>query len=335
MAKDVKVIISLSKPTGRIGFGIPLILTTKATDAVPYTECNNIDEVKALFDDSAAVYKAAQLLFMQDNAPAKIAVCASLDKATDAIDKLCNKGWRQLVIIGLNDADKPGESTLEEVGACLEAKQDKMLFCHVGDVSELANLKAYSRIFAMVYANEEDDFYPEAAVVGATAGKEVGSITYKNMILKGVEPLELTSAELDAIHAEGGCTVIEKAGDIVTSEGVVCSGEYADIIDAQDWLIQQIEYRTQRTLNMNDKVRYDNRGIAQLEAVCVTVLKEGYANGMIADDENGKPDYTVDYGKREETDPNDRLERRYTLGRFRFALAGAIHSAGINGEIEI
>jgi hypothetical protein len=56
---------------------------------------------------------------------------------------------------------------------------------------------------------------------------------------------------------------------------------------------------------------------------------------MIADDENGKPDYTVDYGKREETDPNDRLERRYTLGRFRFALAGAIHSAGINGEIEI
>lgn len=335
MAKDVKVKITLNKATGKIGFGIPLLLTTKATQAVPYTECSDIDEVKALFADSTPMYKAAQLLFMQENRPATIAVCASTEKATDAIGKLWTKAWRQLILVGLNNPDKTGESTLKEVGTYMESKGDRMLFTTVSDASKLADVKDCERVSAMVYATEELDFYPEAAVVGATAGYDVGSFTYKNIIVKGVEPQELTDAELKAIHDAGGYTIVEKAGCVVTSEGIVCNGEYTDIIDAQDWIVQQGEYRTQKVLIQNTKVPYDNKGIALLESIMVTVLKEAYENGMIAVDADGNPDYSVSYGRREETDPNDRLVRRYVLGKFHFALAGAIHEAEINGEITI
>ena len=86
MAYDVKVSIDLAKPLGVLGFGIPLVLLENADSAVDYTEVSSLTDVKeAGFDATSAVYKAAQLMFAQNHAPKKIAVCAVTGAATTAL----------------------------------------------------------------------------------------------------------------------------------------------------------------------------------------------------------------------------------------------------------
>lgn len=333
MVSDVKVIINLAKPTGKAGTGIPLILAGKETTAVPYTVCGDIDEVKTLFAETTTVYKMAQLLFMQDDAPEKIAVCGSLDGSKTALEKIWDKNFRQIMIASLGEE---GEDTLKTISDYVEAKKDKLLFVTINSLSDISTLIEPERTIAFKYGTTEKPA-PEAvaALVGATAGLTAGSFTYHDVILKGLEPEEFTTAEFTSYQDKNVICFVEKAGDNVTTDGKSLSGEFIDIIDTKDWLVREIEYRTQRVLNMNKKVSYDNRGISQLESVAVGVLKEGYENGMIAVTDDGLPDYYVAYAPRSETDPNDRLVRLYKLGKFGFGLAGAIHNVQVRGEISI
>ena len=84
MAYDVKVKIDLTKPMGKIGFGIPLILSEEAAEDNAYKECRNLSEVAAAgYNSSSDVYKTAELIFMQENAPGKIAICSTTETATE------------------------------------------------------------------------------------------------------------------------------------------------------------------------------------------------------------------------------------------------------------
>lgn len=333
MASDVKVIIDIAKPTGTAGFGFPLILAGKETSPAEYAECYDIDEVKTHFAEGTTVYKAAQLIFTQDSPPEKVAVCGSADAATTALGGIWQNGFRQIIVTSIG---AEGEDSLQDIAEYVESKGDKMLFVTVKDLSEVASLTTQDHTVAFQYY-EGDSAKPEAvaALAGYVAGKAPGSLTYKNLMLKGLNPLPLSDSQIVAATEKNVITFVTKAGDSVTTEGKVLSGEYADIIDAKDYIIQQIEYQTQRLLNTSDKVPYDNNGIAMLESVCVNVLQDAYNNGMIADDEDGLPNYSVNYAPREETDENDRVVRKYVEGSFTFALAGAIHEAEIRGTITI
>lgn len=168
-----------------------------------------------------------------------------------------------------------------------------------------------------------------------SCGRVAGSFTYKNMPLTGVTAQALTDTQIDAIHAKGGITFIAKAGDNVTSECKVAGGEYIDIIDSEDYIIQQLAYKTQKLLNSAGKVPYDNNGIAMLESVAVDVLQGAYNGGMIDTNEDGSPAYTVSYALRADTTAEDRSKRQYLGSRFSFALAYAIHRVEITGSITV
>lgn len=331
--KDVKVVIKLEKVVKRLGFGVPLLLEGKATKAIPYTECGDIDEVKALYAEDTATYKAAMLIFKQEEPPEKIAVCSVTTTVVEALDDLMAKGWRQLLVMSEGQAD---ESTLKDIADYLEVHNDKMYFANVSDLSKLTAItpKDYEHTVAFYYPNA-DVVCPVAALVGATAGKDVGSFTYKNQILLGLNPLELNSTELNEVHEAGAITFVTKAGDNVTSEGKTLGGEYIDVVDSKDWIVQQIEYKVQKTFNYSDKVPYTNNGINQLDSVVVSVLKEAFDNGMIAEDDEGLPTYYTDFAKRTETDKADRVVRKYIGGEFGFDIAGAIHEAHFTGYINI
>lgn len=350
MAKDVKVTINLAKAATGVGFGYPLIFEGKATKAIPYTECATIDEVIRVVggitasDNESAVstkteaakktgiYKAALLLFMQSNAPATIAVCATTDVATTGLAGILHFGWRQLVVVS---SDVEGEDARKDISNFIEAT-GKMYFTSVASATDASAIGTNDRTVVMVH--EDDDttvVFPEAALVGATAGKPVGSVTYKNQKLKGLTARVLPESELTAIHDANAMAFVLKAGDGVTSEGMAMSGEYVDVIDAQDFIIQNIENNVQKTLNNADKIPYDNVGISILENTTASVLKEAAENGMIATNDSGVYDYSVSFKPRSATKASDRAVRRYPEGSFRFALAGAIHTAEINGTIEI
>lgn len=338
MANDVKVVIDIQKAAGTIGFGIPLIIEPDASTAKSYTECKSLaDVVKAGHTTDSNIYKAAALMFMQDNAPATIAVEATTDTLATWLADVANtsKAWRQLV---------PLTAPTNALLTAFESLDGKIAFWGVEDYAKLATLTATGLDRSMVFVCGADPVREEetavvirqAALVGATAGREAGSFTYKNMILKGIPPLDLSDTEIEQIHEKGGVTFITKAGDNVTSEGKALGGEYMDIVDSKDYIVQQIVYRTQKRLNTSAKIPYDNNGIAQLENEAITVLKDAANMGIIAyDTEAGNYLYSTNYALREDSTAEDRTARKYIGGSFSFELAGAIHTVEVTGEIII
>lgn len=333
MANDVRVKIDLIKPVGKPGIGIPLILEENATAPVAYTEATEInDVVTAGFAVTTDVYKAAALIFAQANAPKKIAIYATEDTAVNALadKKLTSKDWRQLIVVNSGET----ASTISAIMAAIEALDGKMYFAGL-DVDDDTAITAtgINRTVLFYCTATEAAPVPVAALVGEAAGRDAGSFTYKNLILKGIEPQDLSDEEIKEIHRKGGITFVTKAGDNVTSEGKTAGGEYIDIIDSEDYCIQQITYNIQKALNANGKVAYDNNGIPILESVVVNVLQTAYNNGMIASNEDGTPNYSVSFAKREDTTEEQRVSRVYSGGTFTFALAGAIHEVEITGTI--
>ena len=322
MANDVKVVIELTKASGKIGFGYPLILAANESKAIAYTEVRSLTEiVNAGFTAGSDVYKAAQILFMQNDAPGKIAVCGATGTAVEALPGLLGEGWRQLIV---TDHE---EETVTAVSNYIEACGKYCMYFTVGEAGASANERT------VMIAYDDGAIFPEAALVGATAGMDAGSFTYKNIILKGVTAQAYTDSEVAALHEKGVITILRKAGDIVTSEGITLSKEYADIVDTKDWIIEQIAFRGQSLMNRVPKLPYDNRGIAALEGETVSALKVAADMGMIAVTDDGTYDYSVNFASRAECDANDITARHYNGGQFRFVLAGAIHEAEITGEV--
>ncbi len=332
---DVKVNIDLAKPIGTVGFGVPLILIENAKAAIEYTEVSNVDEMKdaGVLETSIAL-KAAQLLFSQPNAPKTIAVYAVTGGAVAALNdaKLASKSWRQLIVISEGD----DETSISEIITAVEALDGKMYFANLSvDDGATITTSGLRRTVLFYCTPTEAVPVPVAALVGESAGRAAGSFDYKNMMLSGVPAQDLTDAQIDNIHKKGGITFVAKAGNNVTSEGKVAGGEYIDIIDSEDYIIQQLAFKTQRVLNTSAKVPYDNNGIAMLESVAKGVLQDAYNNGMIVTNEDGTPGYSVNYALREDTKETDRSNRKYMGGSFSFALTGAIHEVNITGSITV
>ncbi len=334
MALDVRVVIERKKAVAGEGFGVPLVFAGFCAAEVPYTECASVDEVAALFGQGSAVAVAAGRMFGQALPPPAVAVYGGVGSALSSLPGVWDRNWRQLVIATDEDA---GEDSIAAIAAHVDAAGGKIYFARASALEEVSgegrDITLYRRVYCMYHPGA--DVCPEAAVAGFAAGRPAGEITYKNLMASGVAPCDLTDAQV-AEAAERGCyCVVVKAGDVVTTGGKTGVGEYLDVVDAEDYVVREIERRTQKALNAAPKVPYDNNGIALLESVCVDVLADAFANGIIAVDGDGLPDYAVDYKPRSETRAADRAARRYVEGSFTFALAGAVHEAVVHGVIEI
>ena len=336
MALDVNVTIKLSDAGGAVGFGVPLILISKADSAIAYQEFSDLDELPdAGYAETTTAYKLFRLMKMQNNKPRMIAVAQVTGKAAEALADYKGKVRQVVTVLG-----ESGDSTPAEVAAYVETTDSMTYFPIVAAAAGLAVFKSFDRTFAGVHSAATQDL--AAAVVGATAGLEAGSFTYKNIIIKGVDPDQLSESAINEIDNTSksattgyGYTIQAKAGDIVTTEGKAGSGEFLDITDSFDWIIQNIGYRCQKALNNEPKLPYDNRGISILEAQTNGVLKEADNMGIIAHDDADVPTYATNFGSRSEASPADRSDRAYKLGRFSFELAGAIHTAQINGAVTV
>lgn len=329
---DVSVNIKLSEVLGKSGNWFPcLYVIDSELEADKYDEYKSLAQLvdtesdKTTYASDTDVYKHASALFEQNDRPEKIAVLAQKSFSASTMESYLGKGWRQLILVGTH-SDKV------KVAEYIETT-DKMVFVGIADDSELTtfynSVKTYDRTVIVYHT----DATAVSAVVGATAGLSAGSFTYKNMIIKGIEALEWSAEDLEGIHNKGAITIVEKCGDIVTSEGIVASGKYADIVDSIDYVIQNVSYNTQKTFNNNKKIPYTNNGISLLEIATHEALKDAYNNGLIADKEDGTPDYEVSFALRSETTEADRASRVYPYGTFSFALAGGIHKVIVNGTV--
>ena len=330
MASDVKIIINMAKSIGSVGFGCPLILEEKASSAVEYKEVTSLEGVvTAGFAATTAVYKAAQLMFMQEHAPEKIAVCG-VTTAADAwlgVESNMSKDWRQLVVVN------SGEDTTDvsKIMAAIEAQElyPKIFYANLPyeDETEIT-VDGVERTVLCYYTPTEDVPVPVAALVGEIAGLEVGSYTLNNMTVKGIPGLDLSAEEIEAVHDKGGITFVISAGDVVASEGHTAGGSFVDNVDGNDYIKQQLEYKTQKVFNNNLKVPYTNAGIAMLESAAIEVMTDAVNKGIVES-------FEVNYLLRENTTEADRAARRYVGGNIAYSMAGAIHKIEINCELSV
>lgn len=328
MALDVKIIINTIVPIGSVGFGCPLILEENATTEIAYKEVSSLsDIVEAGYTAESKVYNAAQLMFMQNHGPEKIAVCSTTQAAADWLNVETNlsKNWRQLVIISGSDAVTAHANVMKVIEA--NTAYPKMYYANLDYDDETAfTVKGIERTVLFYYTPTEDIASPVSALVGEIAGLEVGSYTLNNMVVSGINGLELSESEIEALHKKGGITFVVSAGDVVASEGITAGGFFVDNVDGNDYIKQQLEYKTQKVFNNNLKVPYTNKGIAMLESAAIEVMTDAVNKGIV-------DSFTVNYALREQTAEADRAARKYIGGNISYSVAGAIHKIEITCQV--
>ncbi|MBP2002572.1 hypothetical protein J2Z69_003658 [Paenibacillus shirakamiensis] len=328
--KDVNVIIDIKRPTPVVGFGKPLIIGSGAA-AKAYTSYSNLEEVERDFAKNTEVYKAATAIFIQEHRPSEVAV---MIKKTDDpweafLASVFDKDFYFLISTSSTLAN------IQAIADAVEANDSRQFFASSSSLVDVATLKAKKYKNTTVFYHTHVDNYPEAALVGEAGSKPVGSITWKGQRLTGVLPLDLTANEVKAIENAGALTYVNKAGDAVTSEGKTLSGEWVDVVHAKHYTIHSIEYEVQKLFNnaRNQKIGYDNTGIAQIEGAVRNVLQRCLLQGVIARGEDGSGLYSTQFITREQITAIDRASREYNGGSFEFELSGAIHETTIRGLV--
>lgn len=336
---DVIVNIDIKKTVGlNVDFGKPLIIA-ELTSAVAYKEFESLEEVKETYtgttDAEKKVIAMAEMIFSQEHKPEKIAIacCAPAEESAstpalvDLLNSVYDKDWYYLLSVD-NDQD-----TIIALADVIEANKRKMYVTRTSTSTVLEAIKAKEYTRTVVFYHEPVGEYADAGLVGECGARTVGEITWKFKTINGLTPADYSQKKVDDIHADGGICYVTKAGDNITSEGIVVSGEYIDVINAMDWIQFNIEYRVQKLFNSNPKVPYTNNGIAMIENEVVGVLQTAYSNGIIAENDDNIPEYSTNFPGRSATTEEDRQKREYNLGSFEAALQGAIHVAVIRGYI--
>ena len=337
---DVIVDIDIKSATGlaTTEIGKPLIIAELAS-AVAYQEFKSLEDVKEIYtgttDAEKNVIAMAEMIFKQEHKPKKIAIacCAPAEEGTDTpalvdlLNSVYDRDWYYLLAVD-NSQD-----TMIALADVIEANKRKMFVTRTSTSTALEAMKAKDYARTVVFFHETVGEYADAGLVGECGARTVGEITWKFKTINGLTPADYNQRKVDEIHANGGICYVTKAGDNITSEGIVVNGEYIDVINAMDWIQFNVEYRVQKLFNSNPKIPYTNNGIAMIENEVIGALQSAYNNGIITANDENIPEYSTNFPGRSETSEEDRKKREYNLGSFEAVLMGAIHFAVVRGYI--
>jgi len=339
---DVEIVITdQTRPLSQRGFGLPLIFGT--SKAHPYTEYTSLSAVAEDFDATDAEYLAAQAMFRQSPSPSKVAI-HSIERTTPEAGDLAaalnalvqnHNDWYWLVFAprAHEGADDLGDLADWVAAAGKFAVVTNEAGASAADIVAQATAMNTSRV--VYFAHTDPRQYPDAALVGRMAPLQPGSATFKFKTLDGITEAGFTTTEIGQLHDAGVITYVSKFGVLQTSEGFVTDKTYADIQLAKDWLKARMEERVSRVLFVNEKIPYDNIGIAQIIDPIRTTLQQAVGLGIVARADDGSGLFTVRAPRREDVDPNDRANRILPDVYWDAVLAGAIHKVKVTGVVRV
>lgn len=301
--------------------------TDKATGAF-YREYSNIDALaKHGYDEASGVYAKASAYFAQDKHSDKVAVLdLSADKMHDALGAFWYFDWT-FAILSKPIADA---NSLTDLSNIFETNKDHFLVLQSTDPTGFTKLVGQNYTIGLVHDATEP---MDSAFVGAIAMLPVGSTNWKFKTLNGITPDTLTATEIDAIdnaHVIGYVTVF---GKDQTTAGRALSGEYIDTLHGVIWVKTKMEASLEKLLQDNSKIPYEQRGINMILATGTQVLNEASERGIILNDENGKPDFTITASGRNQQSAQDLSNRHYGGLNFTYHASSAIDSITVHGVV--
>lgn len=235
--------------------------------------------------------------------------------------------------------DASGDQTdLAALAAIIETKTKLMFFnsndaviptAPTTDIAGVLTAAEYDRSPNMYSATAS--VFPIAGWVGGQAPKDPGSITWKFKPITGGTPDTLTTTQLGYIHGKNCNTFETVAGlSMITSDAVVPSGEYIDIIRGTDWLQVRMQEGIFTVLYNSDKVPIDTSGIATIGSIVEYWLAQGVSKGLLAEGS-----ITVTLPKIDDISAADKAARYLRTITFTARYAGAAHKVGITGTIGV
>ena len=192
----------------------------------------------------------------------------------------------------------------------------------------------YENVWLGWKASDDEWFDAGMGSVAAAADldAENGAITWANKQLVGVAVTELTESQKNNIISSNGEIYVEIAGRGVTLQGMVVSGEFADVQTTLAWTKARSQEAVFAVIATNPtKVPYTNAGIASIGSALLGVLRAGVKIRHFSGDNPDLPSVTTPTSLSVSTaDKNARILRN-VIGNAQ--LAGAIHT--VLGDINI
>lgn len=259
----------------------------------------------------------------------------SVSDDLDAIE-LANNEWYALAYTGRTP------STVESIANWVETRikifgtassDSDIIDLQAGENSSIAailNASGLVRTFVMYHQDADFDF-PEAAWFGRVLPTEPGSVTWKFKSLNSITFSELTTNQSKNARDKNANTYEFIGGVAITREGTMAQGEFIDIIRGVDWLQARIQEFVYQLLVNSPKVPYTNAGITAVESEVRRALTLGVTNNFIADD----PQFVVETPDVSDVSPTDKANRILRNVTFNATLAGSVHAVEINGVVTV
>lgn len=184
---------------------------------------------------------------------------------------------------------------------------------------------------AVLYHQDADTDFPDAAWMGLCFTYDPGSETWKFKNLKSQSTSNLTTTQSFNALGKNANTYEFVGGVGITQNGTSGQGEFLDITRGSDWLKSNIQNLVYTVLVNNQKVPYTDGGIALIQSQVQRALQQAVDQNFLSDDP--APIVTVPLAA--SVPSIDKANRVLRNVNFTGTLAGAIHSVIIQGTLSV
>ena len=203
-----------------------------------------------------------------------------------------------------------------------------MLTTSSSDIGSFNKTNSFDRNF--VFYNGTDSSYPELALLGANLPMDAGSINWKFTQLSGATPDNLSDTAIVNLKAKN-INYFETVGgvNILSSDAVMGSGEYIDIIMGIDYMQTQLAQSIFGGLVAVRKLPITDPGIQ---------LAKSWINNVLVDCVNKTiitSDYTITVPKASDISTADKGSRLLEGLTFSAPLQGAANYVGVAGTVSV
>nr|WP_285843039.1 DUF3383 family protein [Metabacillus litoralis] len=226
------------------------------------------------------------------------------------------------------------EQGIEEIVALDQwANTQNKFFVTVVNSETLLSQVTGKNTIAFVHETPSD--YADAALVGRISPLEIGSYTVTFKSLEGVPVSQFDNDKVNAIEEAGGIAYIRVGGSNIVSKGQTVAGEYIDILQGQYFLESRMSENIYGLLVRSPKIPFTTNGIGLVVAEVEKTLKSGAASGIIATDENGNAQYSIEIPDINAISTNDKANRSLSGIKWSATIAGAIEDVDIKGTLQL